>query len=286
MEPQPMAAEGENSNEGQFQPHGGAFLLSQDSHFNFSQLSQGFSDRLEQMTMGRPGQSMKASSSLLGPSSQSMSEAPFTLHQIGNSALNGNSNLSASSQVSSQGSDSFMMLTSAHHEDSLLSYPTDNLPTPVVGIACGAQQTTLMSNISTSGKIPINTNSGLSIQTDQMSFSVPGPPSSKAVNIAVKPKTQKNILPTTVETERQVDLRAVTPNPFLQYNAGPLVYNYPGEDYFQRLVSTTSLMNSLPKLSKIWISPFEERSRYTTEFEECAQIGTGTFSRVSCVRNR
>ena len=37
-----ISGDGDSSNEGQFQPHGGAFLLSQDSQFNFSQLSQFF----------------------------------------------------------------------------------------------------------------------------------------------------------------------------------------------------------------------------------------------------
>ncbi len=93
-----------------------------------------------------------------------------------------------------------------------------------------------------------------------------------------------------VEAEKQIDLRMVTPNPFVSYylkDQQKKLYNSPSEEYFQQLTTSSgNIMNTLPKMTKIWISPFQERSRYATEFEECCPIGTGTFSKVTCVRHR
>jgi hypothetical protein len=94
-----------------------------------------------------------------------------------------------------------------------------------------------------------------------------------------------------VPSERQVELHPVMENPFLKYQSSSnglathsaVVFNHPTEDYFQTLMSMSkynSLRSALPRLSKIWISPYQERSRYFTEFEELLQLGTGTFSKV------
>lgn len=120
-----------------------------------------------------------------------------------------------------------------------------------------------------------------------------------------------------VEKEKVLQLHPVVENPFLRYSvpSNRLVFNHPAEEYFQRLqfvtapfptgsvsykhtnnnnkkttrrgVGTTIARSSLlPKLNSVWVSPYEERSRYYAEFEEILDLGKGTFSKVVCVRHR
>ena len=271
------AGSGNNDSEDGFfnNPTGNLHLLSQDSQF-FSQLSQGFNDRLESLTMNRQ----------------------YVMSQGQGSDDNGG------------GEDSFMLLQ--HAEESAVSLA--EAPSSGVSQTQGFShmtQTSLMGKIGGGSNHVTGTSSSsfLSINTSlDNTFSVPGPPSSKLFNPALgvtssgnggtsgangtsstTTTTKKNTLTstTTVETEKQVDIRNVTPNPFLQYSNGNVVYNAPNEAYYQHLLATSNIMsNSMPKMSKIWISPYQERSRYTTDFEENAQVGIGTFSKVTCVRNR
>jgi hypothetical protein len=84
------------------------------------------------------------------------------------------------------------------------------------------------------------------------------------------------------EPEKQIDLRTVHRNPFINPQ------NHPIEYYFQKFSKTTSSNNALKgyKPQKLWVGAFKDRPRYYTDFEEVALLGEGTFSTVFAVRHR
>jgi serine/threonine protein kinase len=99
-----------------------------------------------------------------------------------------------------------------------------------------------------------------------------------------------------IEPEKQIDLPSVNQNPFLSYDASsPLEYYY--HQYLSSSTSASAVsvpMSSKKRSSssssafvprKLWIGAYKERPRYYTDYEEVMQLGEGTFSSVTAVRN-
>lgn len=114
-----------------------------------------------------------------------------------------------------------------------------------------------------------------------------------------KNKSDNNHLPAistpTEPAEKQYELPPVVLNPFITNRVGS------AEHYFQNYLSLPpSSSQAKGKVqrggraaaakskqpSMLWISPYKERPRYYTDFEEILMLGEGTFSVVHCVRHR
>lgn len=105
-------------------------------------------------------------------------------------------------------------------------------------------------------------------------FTIPTAPTSKRGKLHLLPPTAKKLSQTRLETEKQIDIRPINSNPFVQATMPTT------EAYFHNVHGV------MRKMTKLWISAFKERSRYLTEFEELTLLGEGTFSAVYCARHR